>query len=325
MDTDSSLVYQTEKIKTALDLSVIIPVLNQGDNVIECYTQLISVLERLAKEYEVIFVDDGSTDNTFQVLSELREKNPKIKVIRFGCSFGSAASLSAGMDYSSGKIIVTMNPSLWVSPSEIPKLLAKIEEGYDFVIGWRSPWKDPPSYHFLSRMFNFLSSSMTNLKLHDTNCELKAFRREVIESLKLYGDLYRFLPVLVHREGFKVGEVKVIQPPRQSRYRLFNIQMYLRRLLDLFTIFFLTRYTKKPLHLFGGVGLLFFITGFIISAYLAYVKLSGHAIGGRPLLLLGVLLLVVGIQVITIGLLGELLIFTHAQETKEYNIKEILG
>lgn len=324
MDVDS-LVPQKEKTKATLDLSVIIPVFNQGSKVIECYTQLISVLERLAKEYEIIFVDDGSTDNTFQILSELREKDPKIKAIRFGCPFGNAASLSAGMNYSSGKLIVTMNPSLWVSPSEIPKLLAKIEEGFDFVIGWRSPWKDPRSYHFLSKMFNFFGGLATDLRLHDINCELKAFRREIIGNLKLYGDLYRFLPILVHREGFRVGEVKVIQPPRESRYRLFNVQMYLRRLMDLFTIFFLTRYTKKPLHLFGGVGLLFFVTGFLICAYLAYVKLSGQAIGGRPLLLLGVLLLVVGVQVITIGLLGELLIFTHAQETKEYNIKEILG
>jgi glycosyltransferase involved in cell wall biosynthesis len=324
MDADS-LMCRKEKIATDVSLSIVIPVLNQEDKIITCYEQLIGVLDRLIEKYEIVFVDDGSTDNTFQLLSDLRQKDPRVKAIRFGCSFGNAASLSAGMNYSSGEIIVTMNPDLWVSPSEIPKLLAKIEEGYDFVIGWRSPWKDPRSYHFLSRMFNFLSSSITDLKLHDMNCELKAFRRDVVKSLKLYGDLYRFLPILVHREGFKVGEVKVVQVPRKQRYHLLSIQMYARRLLDLFTIFFLVKYTKKPLHLFGGVGLLFSAVGFIICVYLTYVKLSGYAIGGRPLLLLGILLLVVGIQVITIGLLGELLIFTHAQNIKEYNIKEILG
>lgn len=323
MDPDSRT-YQKEKTSVCPDLSIVIPVFNQGSKVIACHTQLVEALDKVSEKYEIVFVDDGSTDDTFRILSELRERDPRIKAIRFGCSFGNAASLSAGMNHSLGRIVVTMNPSLWVSPSEIPKLLAKMEEGFDFVIGWRSPWKDPPSYHFLSKAFNFLSGLATDLKLHDINCELKAFRRETIENLKLYGDLYRFLPILVYREGFKVGEVKVVQPPRESRYRILNVQMYLRRLMDLFTIFFLTRYTKKPLHLFGGVGLLFFVTGFIICAYLAYVKLSGHAIGGRPLLLLGVLLLVVGVQVITIGLLGELLIFTHAQETKEYNIREIL-
>jgi glycosyltransferase involved in cell wall biosynthesis len=315
---------QDGKKEATLDLSVIIPVCNQANKLLGRYTELVSVLERLGKKYEIVFVDDGSVDNTFQELSSLRQQEPRVKVISFGRRFGNSACLSSGINHSSGKIIVTMNTSLWVSPSQIPKLLEKIEDGFDFVIGWRSPWKDPRSYRFLSRTFNMLSGLVTDLKIHDTNCELKVFRREAVENVRLYGNLYRFLPLLVHREGFKVGETKVIQSPRKSKNGLFSPQMYVRRLFDLFTVFFLTRYTKKPLHLFGGIGLLFFVTGFLISAYLTFVKLSGHAIGGRPLLLLGVLLLVVGVQVITIGLLGELLIFTHAQDTKEYNIREIL-
>jgi len=307
------------------ELSVVIPVYNEGENLNSLYSQLKSVLENLGKAYEIILVDDGSTDSSFLIMEKLHGQDHNIKVIQFRKNFGKAAALSAGFTSAQGKIITTMDADLQDDPREIPNFIKKLNEGYDLVCGWRFKRRDPVSRTFPSRLFNSLTATLTGVKVHDFNCGFKAYRKEVIEDLDLYGELHRYIPALAHWKGFKVGEIKVEHHPRAHGKSKYGVERLFRGLTDLFTVMFLTKYMKKPLHLFGAVGVFLLLIGFIINAYLAILKfVLRQGIGGRPLLLLGVLLMLIGFQIISTGLVGEMIVSTRDKGEKGYVVRKVL-
>lgn len=306
------------------ELSIVIPLRDEEKNLTLLHSQLKSILETLGRSYEVIFVDDGSYDNSFSILEKLHHQDSKVKVIQFRKNFGKAAALSAGFTQARGKIIVTMDADLQDDPGEIPNFIQKLDEGYDLVSGWRSTRQDPFSKIFFSRLFNYLTAILTGLRIHDFNCGFKSYRKEVIKDLSLYGELHRYVPALTHWQGFKISEIKVKHRPRAHGRSKYGVKRLFSGLTDLLTVMFLTKYMKKPLHLFGGIGFLFFLAGFIISVYLAILWFQGQGIGGRPLLLLGVLLMLFGFQIISAGLIGEMIVNVRHKGEAGYIIKKIL-
>ena len=304
-------------------LSVIIPLYNEEKSLAELHNRIILSLQSLSSHYELIFVDDGSTDNSFSVLKNLHKEDDRIKVIRFRKNFGKAAALSAGFKEATGKTIVTIDADLQDLPEEIPVLIKKIEEGYDLVSGWKFKRKDPLVRRVASRLFNFVTTFYTGVKIHDFNCGLKCYRREVIEEIELYGELYRYIPALASWKGFKVGEVKVKHQPRIYGKSKFGGERYVRGFFDLLTVIMLTKYPEKPLHFFGLMGTILSLVGLAINIYMAALRLTGKWISNRPLLLLGILLLILGIQFIFFGLMGELIVFSSQKDTS-YTVKEKL-
>jgi glycosyltransferase involved in cell wall biosynthesis len=308
------------------DLSIVIPVLNEEANLKPLYSELKEALDALGRSYEIVFVDDGSTDGSAQVLAELHEANDRVKVIEFRCNFGKTAALIAGFHLSQGQIVVTMDADLQDDPAEIGVLLGKLEEGYDLVAAWRFERRDPLSKTLPSRIFNWTVASLTGVRLHDFNCGFKAYRRPVTEEVKLYGELHRFIPVLAFLKGFRIAEVKVVHRPRhagQSKY--YGIGRLGRGLLDFLTVIFLTTYLKRPLHLFGTAGIAIFLAGLVINTYMAYLRFFlDQAIGTRPLLLLGILSMLLGLQMISMGLLGEMLRNLTFRPEEEYSIRRVL-
>jgi glycosyltransferase involved in cell wall biosynthesis len=263
----------------------------------------------------VVFVDDGSVDGTFAQLCRLHELHDGVRVVRLRRNFGKAAALAAGFAESSGDVVVTIDGDGQDDPQEIPRLLAKLDEGFDLVSGWKTHRRDPLMRRLLSRIFNTVAGRMSGVRLHDMDCGLKAYRAEVVHGLRLYGELHRYIPVLAHYSGFRVAEVPVNHRPREHGRSRYGVERYLRGFLDLLTVTFLGRYRHRPLHLFGGLGLTLLVGGLAILVYLTVLKLGGSAIGGRPLLTLGVLLVVVGMQFLSLGLLTEL-ITTHNEERR---------
>ncbi len=306
------------------ELSIVIPVYNEEKNLTPLHAQLQSVLETLGGSYEVIFVDDGSYDNSFSILEKLHHEDSNVKVIQFRKNFGKAAALSAGFTQAGGKVIVTMDADLQDDPREIPNFIQKLDEGYDLVSGWRSKRQDPFSKIFFSRLFNYLTAILTGLRIHDFNCGFKSYRKEVVKDLSLYGELHRYVPALAHWQGFKITEIRVKHRPRAHGRSKYGVKRLFSGLTDLLTVMFLTKYMKKPLHLFGGIGFLLFLAGLIINIYLAILWLQGQGIGGRPLLLLGVLLMLVGFQIVSTGLIGEMIVSVRHKGEVGYIIKKIL-
>jgi glycosyltransferase involved in cell wall biosynthesis len=304
--------------------SVVVPLYNEEESLEELHRRLTLVLQPLSDSFEIIFVDDGSTDNSFAVLKTLHEKDRRVKVIQLRKNFGKASALSAGFKKARGKIIITLDADLQDLPEEIPTLLKKIEAGYELVSGWKVKRKDPVVRKVASRLFNFVTSFYTGVKLHDFNCGLKCYKREVIDELDLYGELHRYIPAIANWKGFNVGEVKVDHHPRMHGKSKFGSERYLRGLFDLLTVIMLTKYPEKPLHFFGLLGTILSFSGLAITVYLGLVRLSGKWIGNRPLLLLGILLLILGVQFIFFGLMGELIVFSSQKETS-YTVKEQLG
>ena len=304
--------------------SVVVPLYNEEESLVELHRRLTLALQSLSDKFEIIFVDDGSTDNSFAVLKTLHEKDDRVKVIRFRKNFGKSPALSAGFKEAQGEIIITLDADLQDLPEEIPALVQKIEAGYDLVSGWKFKRKDPFIRKIASRLFNRVTSFYTGMKLHDFNCGLKCYRREVIDELDLYGELHRYIPAIANWKGFKVGEVKVDHHPRIHGKSKFGSERYLRGLFDLLTVIMLTKYPEKPLHFFGLLGTILSFSGLAINIYLGIVRLSGKWIGNRPLLLLGILLLILGVQFIFFGLMGELIVFSSQKETS-YTVKERLG
>jgi len=312
-------------VENKIDISVVIPLLDEKDSLPELYQKLRAVLDSLDSSYELIFVDDGSRDGSFDVLKELREADPRVKVIQFRKNYGKSAALSVGFKAASGDIIFTIDADLQDDPQEIPNLLRKLEQGYDLVSGWKRKRRDPLIKRLSSRLFNRVTSMLTGIKIHDLNCGLKVYRREVIQAIKLYGQLHRFLPVLAHWDGFRVGEVVVRHHPRKYGRTKFGLSRYSAGFFDLITVMFLTRYNRRPLHLFGIAGLVSFLAGFGISLYLTIQRLTAaRYLSNRPLLFLGVLLIIVGVQFVSIGLLGEM-ITRSSRDLEEYSIKTTLG
>lgn len=311
--------------KRDLYLSIVIPVFNEEESVRELYSQITLVCEREKYSYEIIFVDDGSTDSTFDVLNVLFQQDPRVKVIQFRKNSGKSDALSAGFEVSSGDYVVTMDGDLQDDPNEIPALLKEIEKGYDLVSGWKASRKDPLSKKIPSKVWNFGTSMLTGLKLHDFNCGLKIYRSEVVKNLKIYGELYRYIPALANWQGFRVGELKVNHRSRKYGKSKFGASRFLKGFLDLITVMFLSKYTTRPLHLFGSVGFLFSIAGGGITIYLIAIRiLKKSYLSNRPLLYLGILFLIIGVQFISIGLLGEMI--TRSQSDRNtFSIRKTLG
>jgi glycosyltransferase involved in cell wall biosynthesis len=305
-------------------LSVVVPVHNEERSVALLYDELRSALEPLATQWEAIFVDDGSTDGTFAALTRLHNAADNVRVVRLRRNFGKAAALVAGFDQARGDTVVTIDGDLQDDPSEIPRLLAKLDEGFDLVSGWKARRRDPLTRRLLSRIFNRVTGAFSGVHLHDMNCGLKAYRAEVVHGLRLYGELHRFIPVLAHYRGFRIAELPVNHRPREHGRSRYGVERYLRGFLDLLTVSFIGRYRHRPLHLFGGLGLILGAFGTAILIYLTVLKALGNAIGHRPLLMLGVLLLVIGMQFFSLGLISEMITSHHEERARERDRAELL-
>jgi glycosyltransferase involved in cell wall biosynthesis len=301
---------------TPRKVSIVVPLLNEEATLEGLYRELETALAAAGLEWEVVFVDDGSTDGSYRELVRLHAAHLNVRVVRLRRNFGKAAALAAGFAQAAGDRVVTIDGDLQDDPAEIPNLLAKLDDGFDVVSGWKCDRHDPFVRRFVSRIYNTATRLATGVKLHDMNCGLKAYRAEVFEHVRLYGERHRFVPVLAHHLGFSVTELPVNHRPRMNGSSRFGIERYLRAPFDLLTIVFMGRYRYRPLHLFGGVGLTASLAGGVILAWLTIDKIGGAGIGGRPLLLLGVLLVVVGIQFLSLGLIGEMLTSQHEEKVK---------
>jgi len=300
---------QATRPGSRVEVSVVIPVLDEIESLPTLYRELSEVLETLGRPYELVFVDDGSRDGSFQTLEKLHRSDDRVRVIQLRRNFGKAAALAVGFRTSRGDVIVTLDADLQDSPSEMPRLLQRLEDGYDLVSGWKQDRQDPLSKTLPSRLFNRVTAWLTGLPLRDFNSGFKAYRREVVEELRLYGELHRFIPALAAWRGFRVDEVPVHHRPRRFGRSKYGSARFWRGSLDLLTVLFLTRYTRRPLHLFGGLGLLAWAGGGVVNLYLVGLWLAGvRPIGNRPLLAFGILSMVVGLQFFCLGLLSELVL-----------------
>src|SRR4051794_16347243 len=310
-----------------VDLSIVIPVRNEAPSLEALHEELTLTLTASGRSYEILMVDDGSTDDSFRILTRLHAADPRVRVIRFRRNFGQTAAFAAGFDLARGRIIVTSDGDLQNDPADIPALVEMIERGHDMACGWRKDRKDP----FLSRRLpsmiaNWLISVSTGVHLHDYGCSLKAFRAEVVKPLKLYGEMHRFIPAIASEQGVSIAERVVNHRARQHGRSKYGISRTVRVVLDLLTVKFLLSYSTRPVQIFGLIGLAMGLPGAAILAYLAAVKMfAGEAIGNRPLLLLGILLVFTGVQLITLGLLAELQARTYheSQDKPTYVIREI--
>lgn len=310
------------------ELSIVIPLYNEAENVEPLYAELSSALEDVGRSYEVIVVDDGSRDDSFARLAAVHCRDPRWRIIRFRRNFGQSAGFAAGFAAARGDVVVTSDADLQNDPRDIGRVLAKLDEGYDIVSGWRANRKEP----FLSRrlpsmLANRMISGATHVELHDYGCSLKAYRNEVAKNIRLYGELHRFIPALASWMGVTVAEIPVNDRKRKFGKSKYGISRTFRVLLDLFTVRFMLGYSTRPLHVFGGVGLGSFAFGILIGLYLTFVKFAlGQDIGSRPLLLLAVLLVLLGVQMTGMGLLAEMMTRTYyeAQGKPIYVIREEL-
>lgn len=309
-----------------MDLSIVIPVYNEENTIKLLCHQVKNVLDRLEESSEIIVIDDGSTDNTYNILKEIKEDIKELRIIRLRTNFGQTAALSAGFDNAQGEVIITIDADLQNDPNDIPKLLEKMKEGYDVVSGWRKKRQDPwltrkiPSY-----IANRIISWITGVNLHDYGCTLKAYRKEVIKDIELYGQMHRFIPALAKWVGGRIGEVGVTHHPRRYGKSKYGIGRTVRVILDLITVKFLLSYSSSPIQIFGLIGLVSGGIGSVWTGYLVVQRLFFEVpLGGRPALLLAVMLMFLGVQFISIGLLGELLIRTYHESQRKpiYAIKE---
>ncbi|NOK59187.1 MAG: glycosyltransferase [Chloroflexi bacterium AL-W] len=324
--TASSLHLSPDVISTPY-LSVVIPIYNEEESISTLYTRLTTALEELGCSYEIIAVDDGSRDRSFAILREQAQQDPRLRVVRFRRNFGQTAAFSAGFDRARGEVIITIDADLQNDPADIGRLLAKMDEGYDVVSGWRARRQDP----FFSRRLpsiiaNGLISRITGVALHDYGCSLKAYRAEVVQEIRLYGELHRFIPAVASWQGVEVAEIPVHHEARKFGQSKYGMGRIVRVLLDLITVRFLLSYSTRPMQIFGLLGLLSMLGGLIPAIYLTAIKLIDYSvsIGDRPLLLLAVLLIVIGVQFISLGLIGELVVRVYYESRSQpiYAVRE---
>jgi glycosyltransferase involved in cell wall biosynthesis len=308
------------------EISIVVPVFNEEGSLPELQDKLTGVLEGMGRSYEIVYVDDGSDDASLAILRGLYSADEHVRVVSFRRRYGKSAALCVGFNEASGEIIVTMDADLQDDPEEIPGLIARLEEGYDLVSGWKKKRNDPIGKTIPSKFFNRMVATATGLKLHDINCGLKVYRRAVTEHIKVYGQLHRFLPVFAHKAGFRVGELPVAHHARVHGKTKYGIGRFVQGSLDLLTVILITGYAGSPLHFFGSIGLSFTLAGFLINCYLLYLKIAYDNIRGRtPLLMLGVLLMLLGFQLVSTGLLAELITRMGHGGRKEYSIKARLS
>ncbi len=299
-------------------ISVVVPAYNEEENIAVLYKQLVDTFSKMAvKDFELVFVDDGSTDGTLKQLALLRARDKRVRAISFNKNQGKSAALSAGFTAAKGKTIITMDADLQDKPSEIPKLLGALGTHNDLVVGWRRKRKDSLGKRLPSLLFNFLASKLTGLPLHDFNCCFKTMRKEVTQKVRLYGEMHRYLPALAYWKGFRVAEVEVEHAERKFGKSKYGFTRLFTGLMDLITVKFLMTYTKRPLHFFGLAGVLSFALGFLFGLYLLWEKLHGALIGDRPLLILSVLLMVIGVQFVSLGLVAELIVSQQREVVEE--------
>jgi glycosyltransferase involved in cell wall biosynthesis len=310
-------------------VSIIVPGLNESESLAELEERIRAVLDAPDKKipYEILFVDDGSTDDSWGVISRMRAKDPRIRGIRLRANFGKAMALSAGFKRALGDIVITMDADLQDDPVDLPRFLAELDSGSDVVVGWKVERLDPTNRLILSRIFNGTVRITTGVKLHDMNCGFKGYRKEALRNLPVYGDLFRFIPAFAQWNGFRVKEVPIKHHARKFGRSRYGLERILRGFFDLLSVLFLTRYQRKPMHLFGMVGLLLFSLGFLADGYLTILWFLGHKIGDRPLLLLGALMIILGIQFFSMGLLGEFLTYQNQKklDIADLPIREEIG
>ena len=301
-------------IEREVDVSVLIPAKDEEETLATLVGQIDDAFATLPDTgYEIIFVDDGSTDTTWQVMTQLAAENPRVRALKLRRNFGKAAALAAAVDEARGDRIVTMDADLQDDPAEVPRLLAELDDGADLVSGHKADRKDPLGKRIPSKFFNAMTNVMTGLKINDHNCGLKAARTEVYRRVPLYGELHRYIPALAHQTGYQVRELAVNHRAREHGKSKYGLERYVRGAIDLLTVMTITKYGRRPAHLFGGIGLLSAFVGFLVLAYLTVVKIfGGEAIGDRPLLMLGILLVILGVQLISIGLIAEIVLHRTA-------------
>ncbi|MGD8794932.1 MAG: glycosyltransferase [Anaerolineae bacterium] len=308
-------------------ISYVIPLLNEEGSLRPLYdavTQSTEMLPAGYGDYEIVFIDDGSNDQSLDILCDLYEQDPEhVRVIQFRRNFGKTAAMTAGFAHARGDVVVTLDADLQDDPRELPKLLDALDAGYDLVVAWRADRQDPISKRWPSKLANVTVSTLTGIELHDVNCGFKVYRREVLDNLKLYGELHRYIPVLAHWQGYRVAEVPVKHHPRKFGQSKFGGGRFLRSYVDFLSVLFLTTYLKRPMHLFGAAGSLFAGVGMVIMLYLAILWALEGGIGWRPLLFFGITAVVVGIQLISVGLLGEMLRNITFRAEEEYSIRQI--
>ncbi|MDP6450702.1 MAG: glycosyltransferase family 2 protein, partial [Lentisphaeria bacterium] len=311
---------------------VVIPIYNESENIDKLYLELVAALQSVDSPFEIIFIDDGSTDGSLQTLETLQANDKRISIIQLRRNFGKAAAYNAGFEHTSGDIVITMDTDLQDDPDEIPLFIEQIDRGFDMVCGWKHKGKGSMDKSLPSKLFNRVVRAFTGISLHDFNCPFKAYRREVLDEIDVYGELHRYIPVLAVSRGFTVAEVKIKNMPRTSGESKYGFERYMRGMLDLLTVLFITRFAKRPLHFLGLAGLIFCSTGFAILSFLlgAHVLYNFDVltdptwnIHNRPMLTLGLLLLIMGAQFFSIGLLAELLITMNSSSGNGYSVKKI--
>ena len=294
-----------------IDVSLVIPVFNEEETLIELKEKIINVFQKENMNGEIIFINDGSSDNSAKIISDLENENSEVKFVDFRFNKGKAAALQSGFDMAEGEIVITMDADLQDDPDEIPNLVNKINEGWDVVSGWKKNRKDPIGKRWPSKLFNYTTRIFSGIKIHDFNCGLKAYRNEVVKTIKVYGELHRYIPVLAAMEGFKITEFVVKHHPREYGESKYGFGRLFKGLFDLITVLFLGRFTVRPMHFFGMVGLLSFLAGFVVEIWMLILKFVLNESFGThiAMLILGVLLLLLGVQLVSIGLIGEMLVY----------------
>lgn len=302
-------------------ISIVIPLYNEEESLSPLVNEIRKALKPINKPYEVLFIDDGSTDSSLKVIKDLARTDTRIKYISFRKNYGKSAALQVGFKAATGDAVITMDADLQDDPNEIPNLLKKLDEGYDLCSGWKKQRHDPFIKKYSSRFFNFVTRLISGIKIHDFNCGLKAYRKEVVNNLNVYGELHRYVPVLANWQGFTVAEIPVKHHARRYGKTKFGMSRFFKGFIDLITVTFVGRYIKRPMHFFGFFGALSFFVGLIVNGYLTIEWLSGRALSNRPMLFLGMLLIIVGVQFFSVGLLGEMMVHQNQSE-REYVVKE---